>query len=212
MSLHEFIATNHDELIRRTRAKVAQRSVSQPSSVAELEHGVPVLLSQLVKALDVQSKIDAERERTGEARADAGGPDTNEDIGRSAGVHGQDLRKFGFTIGQVVHGYGDVCQAVTELALERNAHVTTSEFHTLNSCLDNAIAGAVTSWSQPLGGPGEYKSNDAFAQRLSVVIENASVSFEALRSGRVGVGGATGIVLATCLSRLRSIVEDMKRN
>ena len=45
---------------------------------------------------------------------------------------------------QVVHDYGDVCQAITELALERKAPITVKEFHTLNRCLDTAIAEAVT--------------------------------------------------------------------
>ena len=39
---------------------------------------------------------------------------------------------------------GDICQAVTELALEQHAPITTEEFHTLNRCLDTAIAEAVT--------------------------------------------------------------------
>jgi hypothetical protein len=145
MSLHKFIADNRDELIRRARAKVTQRSAKQPSGEAEVEHGVPVLLLQLVKALDAQSRFDADK--TGNSGPNPGGPRANGEIAKSAGVHGQDLRKFGFTIGQVVHGYGDVCQAVTELAIEKDADITTSEFHTLNSCLDNAIAGAVTSWT-----------------------------------------------------------------
>jgi hypothetical protein len=41
--LHEFIAVNRDEIIRRCRAKVATRSVPPPTEV-ELGHGVPVFL------------------------------------------------------------------------------------------------------------------------------------------------------------------------
>ena len=54
------------------------------------------------------------------------------------------MLRQGFTVDQVVHDYGDLCQAVTELALEKNAPVSTDEFHTLNRCLDDAIADAVT--------------------------------------------------------------------
>jgi hypothetical protein len=39
---------------------------------------------------------------------------------------------------------GDVCQAITELALDQKAPITVKEFHTLNRCLDAAIAEAVT--------------------------------------------------------------------
>ena len=48
--LHEFIAVNRDEIIRRCRAKVATRSVPPPTG-AEIDHGVPVFLDQLVDAL-----------------------------------------------------------------------------------------------------------------------------------------------------------------
>ena len=49
---------------------------------------------------------------------------------------------------QVIHGYGDVCQAVTELADETSARITADEFHTLNRCLDDAIAEAVTEYAR----------------------------------------------------------------
>jgi hypothetical protein len=41
---------------------------------------------------------------------------------------------------------GDVCQAITELAVELNAPISTDDFRTLNRCLDDAIAGAVTEY------------------------------------------------------------------
>lgn len=50
----------------------------------------------------------------------------------------------GYTVSQAVHDYGDICQAITELALELGAPISVKEFHTLNRCLDAAIAEAVT--------------------------------------------------------------------
>ena len=49
---------------------------------------------------------------------------------------------------QVVHDYGDVCQAITELAVEMNAPISTDDFRMLNRCLDDAIAGAVTEYGR----------------------------------------------------------------
>lgn len=66
-------------------------------------------------------------------------PGTSE-IGVSAALHGRDLLQQGFTLDQVVHDYGDLCQAVTELAFEDGAAIQVDEFRTLNRCLDNAIA------------------------------------------------------------------------
>src|SRR4029453_16663905 len=98
--LHAFIAVNREEIIRRCRTKVAARSVPPPTD-AEIDHGVPVFLDQLQNAL-----------RLGET--------TSPEIGKSAIKHGHDLLLQGFTVSQVVHDYGDVCQAITELAVELN--------------------------------------------------------------------------------------------
>ena len=65
-------------------------------------------------------------------------------IGESAAKHGRELRERGYNISQVVHDYGDICQAITEVALEQNVPIRTEEFHMLNRCLDTAIAEAVT--------------------------------------------------------------------
>ncbi len=106
--LHEFIAVNREEIIRRCRAKVATRSIPPPAE-AEIDHGVPVFLDQLRNAL-----------RSGDT--------TGPEIGKSASRHGHDLLRQGLTASQVVHDYGDVCQAITELAVERNAPISTEDF------------------------------------------------------------------------------------
>jgi hypothetical protein len=121
--LHEFIAVNRDEIIRRCRAKVATRSVPPPTEV-EIDHGVQ-FLDQLIHALRP-------------------GLTSSPEIGRSAVKHGHELLLHGFTVSQVVHDYGDVCQAITDLAVEENAFISTDDFRTLNRCLDDAIAGAAT--------------------------------------------------------------------
>ena len=67
----------------------------------------------------------------------------HEQIGSSAGQHAHDLLGIGLTIGQVVHDYGDVYHAITELAVQKKARFPADEFRTLNLCLDEAIAAAV---------------------------------------------------------------------
>ena len=72
----------------------------------------------------------------------------NPEIADSALQHGHDLLTQGFTVSQVVHDYGDVCQSITELAGEMNVPISTDDFRTLNRCLDDAIAGAVTGYGR----------------------------------------------------------------
>jgi hypothetical protein len=45
-------------------------------------------------------------------------------LGTMAGLHGRDLFHQGFTIEQVVRDYGDVCQAVTKLAIETKVPIS----------------------------------------------------------------------------------------
>src|SRR5688572_2067558 len=118
--LHEFVTTHREELIRRCRAKVAIRTIPPPT-IAEINHGVPLFLDQLVEALRID-RISTPA------------------IGRSAMMHGHDLLEQGFTISQVVHDYGDVCQSITEMAVEMKAPISVDDFRTLNACLDDAIA------------------------------------------------------------------------
>lgn len=180
--LHDFIAVHREEIVRRCRAKVAQRSVPPPTR-AEIDHGVPLFLNHLADAL-----------RLGHGSGAA--------IGRSAVLHGHDLRQQGLTVSQVVHDYGDVCQSITELAAETNAPISADDFHTLNACLDDAIAFAVTQYAREgrnSAADGEAaRGNERLgflAHELRNLINTAVTAFEVLKSGNVGVGGSTGTVL-----------------
>jgi hypothetical protein len=55
-----------------------------------------------------------------------------------------DRLRLEFTVDQLVHDYGDVCQAITELVGDLNTPISTDDCRTLNKCLDYAIARAVT--------------------------------------------------------------------
>lgn len=190
--LHEFIGTHRDELIRRCRDKVATRSIPQPTE-AEIDHGVPMFLEQLVNAL-----------RLGHGSSE---------MAASAVQHGHDLLAQGFTMSQVVHDYGDVCQAITELAEEMNAPIATDDFRMLNSCLDDAIAGAVTEYGRERNQSTLDGEIDRGTERLGFLahelrnlVNTAIMAFEVLKSGNVGVAGSTANVLNRSLLGLRALV------
>jgi signal transduction histidine kinase len=192
--LHEFIAINRDEIIRRCRGKVATRSVPPPTD-AEIDHGVPVFLDQLADALRL-------------------GLRSIPDIGRTALQHGHDMLRQGFTVSQVVHDYGDVCQSITELAVEMNAPISTDDFRTLNRCLDDAIAGAVTEYGRvrnqsTLDGETARGSERLgfFAHELRNLVNTAIMAFEVLKTGNVGVAGSTGTVLHRSLVALCGLID-----
>jgi len=192
--LHEFITLNRDAIIRRCRAKVAARSIPPPTET-EIDHGVPLFLDQLVNAL-----------RSGDTGSVA--------IDKSASQHGHDLLLQGFTVSQVVHDYGDVCQTITELAMETNAPFSTADFRMLNRCLDDAIAGAVTTYSHE---SQQSRLDDAahlgderigfLVHELRNLVNTAIISFEVVKTGNVGVTGSTGAVLHRSLTGLRDLIS-----
>ena len=129
-------------------------------------------------------------------------PTRNTAITQTALQHGHDLLAQGFTVSQVVHQYGDICQAVTELAVERNAQISTDDFRRLNRCLDDAIAGAVTEFAR-----GRDITRDGELSELRSLANAASVAFEALQSGAVGVGGSTEAAVRRNLGTILAFVD-----
>ena len=192
--LHEFIAQHRGEIIRRCRAKVATRSVPPPTE-AEIDHGVPVFLDQLTEALRL-------------------GDSSGHNITRTAVQHGHDLLLQGFTVSQVVHDYGDVCQAITELAVELDAPISTEDFQTLNRCLDDAIAGAVTEYGRErnqagIAGEAARASERLgfFAHEMRNLLNTAITAHEVLKTGNVGTSGSTSAVLQRSLTAARVLIE-----
>ncbi len=194
MVLREFLSAHGATIIALSRARIAARLA--PSVTAEeLETGIPFFLDQLTAALGPPS---------GSAAADRA-------IGESATRRGGDLLRRGYTVAQVVHDYGGVCQAVTELAGELKAPITADEFHTLNRCLDDAMALAVTEYSsqreKSLAAEGREHMGE-LAHELRNALGSAMISFDILRTGTVGFGGSTAGVLGASLRRLSSLIDS----
>jgi signal transduction histidine kinase len=191
--LDRFIAAHRDEIITRCRVKVAVRSVAVPNQLDE-DYGVPLFLDQLIEAL-------------------RHGMRSSPEIGESAIRHGRELLRKGFTMSQVVHDYGDVCQSVTELATEMSAVISSADFCVLNRCLDEAIAGAVTEYGRQrdqstvdVAAARGADQLEFLAHELRNLLNTAILSFEVLRTGNVGVTGSTGSVLHRSLLGLRALI------
>jgi signal transduction histidine kinase len=209
--MHVFLANNRDALIERCRAKVAQRP-SREATVQQLQNGIPLFLDQLIKTLRIEQTSQPMDSRR--ISGPSGGGASPSEIGKSAAEHGRALLNLGFSVDQVVHDYGDLCQAITDLAYERDAPFQIDEFRTLNRCLDNAIADAVTEFSyqrdfvmadrqaiemqQRLG---------SFAHELRNFLQTATLAFTAAKTGNLSLSGATGSVLERSLEGLRDLIR-----
>ncbi|HEY6878402.1 MAG TPA: HAMP domain-containing sensor histidine kinase [Polyangiales bacterium] len=192
--LDEFITTHREAIIESARARVAARTCPRPSTL-ELTQGIPVFLDQLGDALRLARST---------ALVD------HQQIELSATRHGHDLLRNGLTIGQVVHDYGDVCQSITELAVQLGADIAADDFRTLNLCLDDAIAGAVTEYARQRELALTEQSNErlgVFAHELRNALSTATLAFAGIQSGHVAPGGSTGLLLGRSLSALREQID-----
>jgi signal transduction histidine kinase len=195
MMLFEFIALYREQIIEKTKEKVNTRPWP-PASTTELEHGVPMFLTQLSQTLQW------EMTRT---------PFSPTAIGTTATRHGSELLALGFTVSQVVHDYSDICQAITELAVEQNAPITTGEFQILNRCLDTAIADAVTEHARITAEVRLHEEIERLGQVTHEIrngLTTALIAFDILKQGLVAVNGSTGAVLGRSLVGLRDLVEN----
>jgi len=188
--LHEFLTSKRDAIIARARTRVSASSAPTATD-AELAHGVPVFVDQLVATLK-----HSERSR-------------NEMI-ESATQHGSEMLRMGYTVAQVVYDYGNVCQAVTELAVEQNATITINEFRILNRCLDDAIAQAVTEYGrlreQSLSAKGGQRLR-ALSHELRNRLGAAMLSFGLIKSGEVAIGSSAGVLLDRSLKDLNDLIS-----
>jgi len=191
---HEFIDLNREAIIARTSDRVRRRP--WPSvAPGEVEHAVPLFLTQLSETL---------------RRESTSAPFPTNAIGAAAARHGGDLLRLGFTVSQVVHDYGDICQTITALAVEQRAPISAEEFHTLNRCLDTAIAEAVTEHARLTAATRAAEEVERLGQaahELRDSLNTAILAFHTLKRGAVAVNGSTGAILGQSLMRLREVVD-----
>jgi hypothetical protein len=196
------ILANRGELLTRCRQKVAMRFAPNPTP-AVVEHGLPIFLEQLATVLR------AERQTASRASA----PDPSSAIGRSAALHGVELLRLGYTVDQVVHHYGDVCQAVAEMAIAKHATISADQFRTLNRCLDEAIADAVSAYARDQESAIVSRAEflhlqiGEFAEKQRHLVVLAIETFAAIKNGRIATSGATGTALLDILHELRNGID-----
>jgi hypothetical protein len=192
--LNDFISLHRAEILALTRKKVAVRLAPRPTET-EMEEGVPLFLDQLITVLEAH-----------EARGTVSDPE----VGRTAAYHGASRMRIGFTVEQLVQDYGDVCQAITELAVDLDKTISSDDFRTLNKCLDFAVARAVTEFERQRARQQSEQENERtgfLAHELNNLVTTAKLTFHLLKQGKVGIGGSTGAVLERTLNSIADMVD-----
>ena len=210
--MHRFLLAHREELVSRCKVKVARRP-HRVASELQLANGVPLFLEQLIATLAAEAadRPTDSRRISGLSGEPARG---GSQISISAGTHGRQLLELGYSIDQVVHDYGDLCQAITDLAFEQETPFHIDEFRTLNRCLDNAIADAVTEFTAQRDAKLARRQADEENERLGSLIHevrnalgSATLAVSALETSSLPISGATGAVLKRSLASLASLAS-----
>jgi signal transduction histidine kinase len=210
--LHDLVVTHRDAILARaqkiSRPRTGARAegtasdetylrVSAPTASPDaLEDGLPMFLTQVAERLTARiSSV----------------PSAASAIGSSAARHGRSLLERGYSVSQVVHEYGELCQAITECAVEQQTPITTEGFHTLHGCLDTAIAEAVTEHARLVAErsvTGEVERLGRAAHEFRDLLNAAVLAFHALKHSQVTINGSAGMVLGRSLMSLRSMIDS----
>lgn len=211
--MYPFLIHNRNELIDRCKAKVAMRP-RRAASPDQLRKGVPLFLDQLIRTLQAESDGDLE-ESVAISGTSTGDTQALSEVGVSAAAHGKVLLELGFTVEQVVHDYGDLCQAITDLAVERDAPFAIDEFRTLNRCLDNAIADAVAGFARQRDVAVALRSSTEEQERLGFLVHElqndlrtATAAFAALETGRLAIGGSTARLVKRSMASMERLLAE----
>ena len=212
--LHDFLSSHREELVKRCVAKAASRLDTNPEADAEkTRFGVPLFLDQLIRTLEIEQT--ATPLASCNISGSAAGSSQQSEIGMSATRHGRELSELVYTVEQVVHDYGDLCQAITEMAHELVEPISADEFRTFNRCLDNGIADAVNEFTRQRRLVNDSREQQVSNQRLGFLahefrnlLNAVTHAVSAIKSGQVGFAGATGKVLEQSLIRLRAMLDS----
>ena len=211
--MNEFLANNRDNLIAWCIEKVAQRP-KRAATTEQLKNGIPMFIDQLTRTLKAEQRN--EDATSLQISGPAGGDASNlSEMGLTAAAHGKALLHLGYSVDQVVHDYGDLCQAITDLAFERDAPFSIDEYRTLNRCLDNVMADAVSEFSAQrdaaLMVQQSLQENEQFGflmHELRNALGTASLAVRAMEMGNLTLAGATGAVLKRSLASMARLISN----
>lgn len=194
MRLHEFLAAHSVELLELCVAKL--RPLALHRSDDEIEADLPRILTDV---------IDAMRSGDGEQSAAVS------DLSCAAASLGRQRQRLGLDIKLASLSLGMISASMGELAGRMNLSFPANEYKLFNECLDEGVAVAIAEyWSAAHQNQEREhaKRLGFFAHELRNSLSTATMAFDVLRSGQVGVTGSTGDVLHRSLQRMQGLLAQ----
>jgi signal transduction histidine kinase len=171
MALHEVLAAKRDEVVLRWKARVRGTLAPEAMPPLEIEDHIPAFVDEIVSALREVSGLSAR------------GPSPDESA--TAGEHGIQRLRLGFSLDSVVREYGTLRQAILDTARETGAPPTPGELQVLFDTLITGIAHAVTEYSRQRDAELLRQANEHFAfiaHELRNPLSSAMTAFKLLKN------------------------------
>lgn len=193
--LHEFLTQERSTILAEAKRNAAKTQGARITSSAQQE-GWGIFYDELIGLLKRNQPFEIHGEK---------GLHTVE-----AEKQGKEYLRLGYTVSEVVHSYGVICQAITSLATTLGFTITAREFQQLNLSLDTAIAESVSAFGQ-LGTENvdraEVRRLGFLAHELRNCLQSASISLEMIESGLVGIKSGTGNMLQNSLTKMAKLID-----
>ena len=199
--LYEFLQERRAEILALCQQKLTLLSNAKSSS-AEMKLGLPVFYDELIEILRADELSESRQ---------AVNTLTQKLHSASATRRGKESLELGYTISQVVHGYGALCQSITEYAEEnRDKPIEAREFNRLNYCLDVAIAEAVTEFNRAQAevvARAEIQRLGFLAHEMRNALNNIATTHQLLKKGLIGFGGSTSKLVESSITTMKDIID-----
>ena len=186
----------------------AERRSAGMNPILAREFGTARFLEPLIAALAASGGASGRKGRDERAYE----PGELAEVGAVAARHGMEMLADGMPVDWVIHEYGDLCQAITQLAQRRKARIPTRDFEALNWCLDNAIAAAVSEYAHQHELLASRETSETLheclgrlADELRIPLDRASKAAGAIRSADGSTDEAAS--LEQNLKALREVID-----
>ncbi|MFI5200792.1 MAG: sensor histidine kinase [Candidatus Kapaibacterium sp.] len=193
--LHDFLTRERTTILNEAKEQALQTQGTRLTSAA-LEEGWGIFYDELIGLLTRDQPFEFHAEK---------GLHTIE-----AEKQGKEYLRLGYTVSEVVHSYGIICQAITSLATQLGFEITVREFQQLNLSLDTAIAESVSEYGK-IGiesvDRAEVKRLGFLAHELRNCLQSATIALEMIESGVVGIKSGTGGMLQNSLKKMADLID-----
>lgn len=193
--LYEFLTSQRTAILNVAREK-ASGIMGGSANHGTVEEGWKVFYDELIGILKLDQPFEFHSERGAHSSM--------------AVKQGKEYVRLGCTISEVVHSYGNICQAITEVATDRGYQMTPREFRQLNLSLDTAIAEAVSEFERVRRATVRLAEIDrlgVLSDELRNCLQTATIALDIVESGTVGVGSHTSSILRNSLNTMSTLLD-----